>query len=127
MLTEARAGMLAALADVLTIPVHPAWPEKPSPPMCTVVPNNGPYVEVAPFEEYLVNLDVLVLVARTSTALADLEAITEDVLRMCAPGTDLGSVGTYGVAGVDGPAALTIGTTQCLGTLIHLNTLEKLT
>ncbi len=106
-----------ALADDLKpvgVPVHDAWPDRPVTPCIVLVPSGGNYVEAgSTFGEYVVRMDVLVLVAREryGAALSRLDALVEAVLA---------NTVDWALTGVETPSLVAIGPSQVLGTVVAL-------
>lgn len=121
MIREAR-EKLAADLSVIGIPVLAAWPDEPEPPCLFITPpQGGDYVTAGQFpSDYLITVDVVVLVGKTTSNAGDLEAletVVEDVLE---------NTEDWAFRGVDAPAAVTVHGISYLGTVVHLSVPSRL-
>jgi hypothetical protein len=118
MLTDLRESLVADLGGT-GLAVHVAWPDRPAVPCLIVVPG-GQYVSAGQlYGDWLVRLDVIVLVARDSypVALANLDTAIDAVLT---------ATGSWGVTGIDQPSLVTVGAAEVLGVVIQLQHATRL-
>lgn len=114
---------LAADLEAAGVTVHPAYPDRLSPP-CLVVspPASGQYVTSGPNfgATYTVHADVVALVAKgtPSLSLADLDDLVEAILT---------NTVDWSLDGVDAPAVVAVGSGEMLGTVVHLSKSARLT
>jgi hypothetical protein len=116
-ITTMRQTLAADLAPA-GVPVHAAWPERPVIPCLVVVPGVSSYVTAnpgAPFGEYALWVDVLLLVRRDGPGLVALEAL-DSLLEVV-----LANTVDWALSAVDAPSLVAVGPQQVLGCLISLS------
>lgn len=115
MITELRSTLVEDLRSV-GLPVFEAWPDRVTPPCLFVTPPaSDDYVTSGEnFTEYMVSLDVVILVAHATAgvALTALDTILELVITNTAD---------WRLIGCDSPSLVTISGNEYLGTIVHLS------